>query len=494
MSRRKASGNTLAAFRRAHDPTHVVAEPATVFERSLPKDARRFIITAAQNATPVHRQFFGSLEFMARCTGAEILVIPLRYKNPTSQWSGSQRNAEWWAPEVRDYLWNARRALNRNVMVLGDLKIQPTASDPLQGADALSHAASGIVGHTKLQMRCVPTPSERMAKILTTTGACTVPNYTDSRAGRIGEFHHSLSAVLVELDGARFHLRHIHYSDAHAGCVDLTALFTPNGALAAPQPFALVMGDTHVDFIDPAVEKATFGKGGIVDTLRPQNLVWHDLLDGYSCNPHHVGNPISAVVKRQAGMDIVRAEVERAIGYVETHTPGDCNSIVVGSNHNDFLRRWILRTDWRSDPVNAAFYLETALAMVQDARLGPGGVEYPDPLAYWFRRANLPRVRVLGGDESLAYKGVELGMHGDRGPNGSRGSAKNLRRIGVKSIIGHSHSPAIEEGCYQVGTSTRLRLEYNVGPSSWLNAHCILHADGKRQIVTVVDGRWRATP
>ena len=74
-------------------------------------------------------------------------------------------------------------------------------------------------------------------------------------------------------------------------------------------------------------------------------------------------------------------------------------------------------------------------------------------------------------------------MHGDRGPNGARGSAKNLRRIGIKSVIGHSHSPQISEGCYQVGTSSRLKLEYNEGPSGWLNTHCVIHADGKRQFV-----------
>ena len=53
-------------------------------------------------------------------------------------------------------------------------------------------------------------------------------------------------------------------------------------------------------------------------------------------------------------------------------------------------------------------------------------------------------------------------MHGDKGPNGARGSIRNLRRIGIRSVIGHTHSPGIDEGCYQVGTSTRLRLEIQV--------------------------------
>jgi hypothetical protein len=485
-----ATGKGLDDFRAAHDPTHEIHEPRTVFERPLPKGAKRFIHVAAQNATPVHKDWWATLQTMAKALEAEILVIPLRYKNPTSHWSGSQQNAEHWDAPVRPYLWNVNRALNKNIMVLGDLKIQPTASDPLTGADALSHASSGIIGHTKLQMRCIPTPSHRMAKILTTTGACTVPNYTDSRAGRLGEFHHSLSAILVELDGSRFFLRQLHYDAKGNGCTDLGVRYTPTGVSKAAPPLALVMGDTHVDFIDPAVERATFGPGGIVPTLKPRHLIWHDLLDSYSCNPHHKGNPFNAIAKRAVGLDAVRAEVNRAIEFVRKRT-GTAVSVIVGSNHNDFLRRWIAANDWRTDPTNAEFYLETALAMVRGTRITPKGTEYPDPFTHWAERANVPGLRVLKEDESMILADVELGMHGHAGPNGARGSIKNVRRIGVKSIIGHGHSPGIDEGAYQVGTSTRLRLEYTHGPSSWLNAHCLLHEDGKRQIIVIVDGKWR---
>lgn len=488
------TGRDLTSFRELHDPEFEVAVPGS-FQRALNPKATRFIVTAAQNATPVHPQWWATLEAAARDLKAELLVIPLRYKNPTSQWSGSQRNAEHWCREVRPYLWNVRHKLNRNLMVLGDIKIQPTASSPLTGADALSHAASGIIGHTKVQLRSIPTPSQRMAKLLMTTGACTVENYTDSRSGRIGEFHHSLSAVIVELDGSRFHARHVHCSNDGGTAYDLDKVWTPNGVrsgiVAGHGVTALVMGDTHVRFIDPAVEAATFGKHGMVNTLRPRNLVWHDVLDSYSCNPHHVGNPFVAVAKANARMGNVQDEVNEAIEFIRRRTPKWGNSIVVGSNHDDMLRRWVIRNDWRNDPINAAFYLETALAMVRGTKMGKGGAEYPDPFRYWCDKAESVGVRVLGEDESLVLAGVELGMHGDRGPNGARGSAKNLRRIGVRSFIGHSHSPAIDEGCYQVGTSTRLRLEYNKGPSSWLNAHGILHRDGKRQIVVIVDGKWR---
>jgi hypothetical protein len=482
---------TLDDLDRQYNPAYEIQTPHTILCRELRPGCKRFIITAAQNGTPVHSAFWMSLKTAAEYYDAEILVIPLRYKNPTSHWSGSQRNVEWWAPEVTPFLWNQRHKLNKHLTLLADLKIQPTAETPLTGADAISHAASGIIGHTKVQLKCIATPSASMAKILTTTGACTVENYTDSRAGRIGAFHHSLSALVVELDGGKFFMRHIHFDSKTGGCIDLDTWFGPGGMKNAPRPLALVMGDTHVDSIDPKVKQITFGKNGIVEALQPKHLIWHDLLDSYSCNPHHKGNPFNVIAKRSKNADDVRAETTRAIEFIRQHTPKGVTSVVVGSNHNDFLRRWIVNGDWKNDPVNAEFYLETALAMVRDTRLTEKGTEYPDPFMYWAEKAKLPNTILLNDDESFELGGVELGMHGNLGPNGARGSRANLKRIGIRSIIGHSHTPGIDEGCYQAGTSTRLRLEYNKGPSSWLNAHVLLHADGKRQLLVLVDGRYR---
>lgn len=484
-------GKTLDDFRAKHDPSHQVLSPTTVFQRDIPKGTKRFIVTAAQNGTPVHEKWWAVIQSMARAMRAEILVIPIRYKNPTSQWTGSQQNAEHWAPEVRPYLWNVRKALGPNITVLGDIKIQPTASSPLTGADALSHASSGIIGHTKLELRSIPAPQSRMSKLLSTSGACTVPNYTDSRSGKVGEFHHSLCAALVELDGAKFYLRQLHYDAKTNSCTDLDIRYTAPSASRAPRALALIMGDTHVDYICPLVKEATFGRDGMIASLRPQYLVWHDILDAYSINGHHEGNPFNRVAKHFSGADNARAEVQRAIDFLAKHTPEDTQSVVVGSNHNDMLRRWIIKGDWKEDPANAEFYLETALAMVRGTKLTGKGTEYPDAFCHWLKLAKLPRVRVLESDEPFMLGGVALNMHGDEGPNGARGSIKNHRRLGVKTIIGHSHSPGIDEGCTQVGTSTRLRLEYNTGPSSWLNCHAILQADGKRQLIIIVDGQYK---
>ncbi len=129
--------------------------------------------------------------------------------------------------------------------------------------------------------------------------------------------------------------------------------------------------------------------------------------------------------------------------------------------------------------------------MLNNSKMTAAGVSYPDPFTLLIQRRNNERVVALCRDDSYRIAGIEVGMHGDIGPNGARGSRKNLRRVGVKSVIGHSHAPGIDEGCYQVGTSTLLRLEYNHGPSGWLNADCLILENGKRQIIIYIDGKYR---
>lgn len=480
--------------RRQNGKTFDAPDSDRTFRRKLREGTKVYVITAAQNATPIHSEFWACLQQVAQHRRAETLVVPIRYKNPTSRWTASQANEERWAVEVLPFLWNVRKVINENLVLLGDVKTQPTASDPLTGFDAISGAASAILAHTKMALRSIATPSNRMAKIVTTTGACTVPNFTDSKLGKIGAFHHSLAALIVEVQGKRFFLRQLHFDSKTVSVTDLDTRYHVDRIEKAPRPLALAQGDTHVDFTDPKVDRATHGKNGIVPTLRPRFLIWNDTLDAYTVNPHHGGNPFNSIAKMRSGRSSIEDETRRACQHVRKRTIEDIESVVVPANHCDMLRRWIISHDWKTNPVNAEFYLEAALEMVRGTKMTEAGTEYPSPFPMVFPRMvdNMKGIRLLKSDESFLLAGVELGLHGDRGPNGARGSIKNLRRIGIKSIIGHSHSPGIDEGAYQTGTSTYLRLEYNGGPSSWLNAHVLLNADGKRQLLIIVDGQWRA--
>lgn len=457
------------------------------FKRKL-SGVKKFIITAAQNATPIHDNFWACLQNYKKQTGAELVVIPIRYKNPTSRWSASQANDESWDPAVAPYLYNQRKKLNENVALMADIKTQPTAVKPLSGLESITGHMSGVFGHTKLQLTCIPTPQDMHPKILTTTGACTMKNYTDSKAGKKGEFHHSLAALVVEVRAKKFFMRHVIYDEKTGGFIDLGVAYHATGVEPAPRALALVFGDTHRAVMDKDVERATFAPGGMVEALDPEYLVFHDLHDGSSTNHHTKRDPFAQIAKRVNMLHMVKEEILQDVMWLARVCHGR-KGVVVPSNHDDFLARWLREQDWRADPENAEFYLETALHMVREIKSGNA---VPHPFTYWVDqfKANAP-IRCLERDESFMLGGVELSMHGDKGPNGMRGSRESLRRIGVKTIVGHSHSPGIEEGCYQAGTSTPLRLDYNEGPSSWLNAHVVLYGNGKRAILPIIDGEWK---
>jgi hypothetical protein len=491
----KNSG-TLSELRKLTNPFAEASQITIDFHRALPPNWRRAIVVAAQNATPVHPEFWQILRNKAKREKREIFVIPLRYKNPTSVWSGSQNNAEHWAKEVGPFLWSRRLDINKNLTLFADIPTQPTAAQPLSGFDAVSGAASAIYGHTKLASRIVPVPSGKMGKLLTTTGACTVENYTLAKLGKVSEFHHSLSALLLDVDGDKFHIRQFHYSKTHNSATDgvLGLVYYPNGKVGkAPPALALGCGDIHVDYIDPVVMEAT--KQLIID-VSPGAIVLPDLLDSYAVNPHHRDDPFIGAAKHDAGRSDIKLEVKRAINWTNqlAHDFPKSTLVVQASNHNDMLRRWLARDfNWRTDHENSEFGLETALHMRRHAKMTPKGAEYPDPLHYWFTKYGMQKnIRLLDLDESFAPGGIEHGLHGDIGANGAKGSAKSFAHMGDKSVTFHRHTDYIYEGNYGAGTKTRLRLEYNHGLNGWTNADVLTQWDSKRQIVRYIEGAYKA--
>lgn len=485
------------------DKTHVDKLHRKI--KSDARDVQRYVITSAQNATDVYQPFLDTLLGYCKHNRAQLLVLPYRYRNPTA-WSTPKQGDDWWADELTgwsrseekrtgpNYLYNVRNALNKNLLVMGDIKTQPTASNPLEGFETISGGMSAIFGHPKLEMATIPTPDHKLPKILMTTGSVTRPNYIPSKAGAKGKFHHTYAAVVVEIVGDMFFARRLVAHRTGSFC-DLN--YEYRGAEREEAPVkAIVMGDWHARFTDPGVKQATFdGPGSMVSVLKPETIVWHDFHDQDSRNHHDRDDPFLNVVKQRHRLDEVEREMDESFASVDAAWRPGIRFVFPYSNHpNEHLERWIRETDWRKDPQNASFYLRTALAMVDQARWTKNGAKTVDPMVHWAERKLkcFKDCVFLGPDDSFTVAGVELGMHGHLGPNGVRGSIRVFGKIGVRSMIGHGHGPGEKDGVMMVGTSSLLRMGYNKGPSNWLHAHGLLYRNGKRSLAIIVDGQWRA--
>jgi hypothetical protein len=102
-----------------------------------------------------------------------------------------------------------------------------------------------------------------------------------------------------------------------------------------------------------------------------------------------------------------------------------------------------------------------------------------------------PQTIFLNRGDSYLIKDIEHGYHSDKGTYGSRGSREQYSKLGVKTNIGHGHGTGISAGCYQSGTMSFLSLPYNRGaPSTWMNTHIMLYANGKRSLVNIIGGEF----
>ncbi len=456
----------------------------------MPSTARRrvksYLITHAQNATPVEPKFWASLQTYCKENGSELIVIPGRYKNPTSVWSAQQEHDEWWDLNTVKYLCRNRRRLCKNLQVFADISIQPTANRPLSGMEVYLAHQSGIFGHTKRALEVVPTGT-RTPRVMWTTSACTKPNYTSSKAGKRGDAHHVYGALVVEVDDdACYFVRHVTATKDGA-FTDLDKVYSSKGVKQAPRAASAVLGDWHAGLEDFEVLDAT---KELLHLIRPREVFLHDVLD-FSARNHH--NKSS------------RFRFEGVFGSVEEDVIGACDALklvdkwgretggwgtnVVRSNHDEFFERWLEEHKDSEDPYNAPYYHEIK---ARDLRSKVSSGEWLNLFESEARRHSVPAaVRFLRRNESFRILGVEHGFHGDKGPGGSRGTPNAYVRLGAKFSTGHTHVARICDGSFVAGVTAQLDHGYNLLPSAWVNAHTILHQDGKRQLIIIVKGRFR---
>lgn len=445
-----------------------------------------YIITSAQNNTGLDKKYWKGLNRLAAYYDAQIFVLKQRYYNPTNPDQGKEA---WWPKEVLPFMLENELHLPYGVRIMGNVCITATAVNPLTGFESVTQGDSAIFGHSQIQQKTVATPQNKLPKILTSTGSTSLKNYSNKPTGIKGDFHHSLGAVIVELDHD-LQIAHIRVvtGDENSEFYDLNLHVTHRRVKVIKSLPALVTGDEHHKFMSDEVAQATYiHSDSIVQVCRPKYGVRHDIVDSYTISHHHRQNPSIRYAKAVNDDDSLEDEMWISVNFLKDTTPDFMTNVIVPSNHHNHIKRWLEETEWRHDMVNAKIYHEMWVAWLKAID------EAKDfhPFNWWMKQHDTTNTLWLTNDYPFIVEGIYLGYHGDRGPNGARGSIKNMSKIGAKTVIGHTHSPGIEKGCYQVGTSTWLSLEYTSGPSSWHNTHCLVHPNGKRQLVNIVDGEWR---
>ena len=450
------------------------------------KSKKRIVVTTAQNNSEVDVDFLSTLVNYCSVNDAALVIIPIRYKKNSDDVFSYQKN-------IIPYLVDNKIVFPENKLcICADLKLLSTAVNPLSGLDAFSKGNSLVVGHAQVQLRTLPRGTDRKyPPIITTTGAVTKKNYSNTKAGIQAEFNHSMSAVLIELcDDSEIFVRHLNYDENRKGFYDLNYWYDAFVYSKIDRVDALITGDSHVRYHDPEVYKATYGVGGLMVTLYPKYWCVHDACDFNSRSHHSIKNPFSNYLKRKLETDSVIDELKEVCDFIVSNKPIGTKAMIVGSNHDIHLDKWLRETDIRTDPVNAKVfhYLWYIMCEYMDEH---GSI--PPALKAFFETyaGKTDAVEFLEESDSFKLHGIELAIHGANGISGSRGSINQYSRLPDKTVTGHSHAPCVQKGSYSVGTSSVFNMDYVKSASAWDHAHCIIHPNGKRQLVFIRNGKFR---
>lgn len=460
-------------------------------------DNKRFIVTSAQNNTYVHRKFLQSLETMAKEVDAKILVGTFSYNKSGFQ-NLEKGDGEWYDPLIEDYIFDEPAILANGLIWCGELNILPTATNPLSGFQSYTRSSSGIIPHVKVQMESIPTHKSQETRFLYTTGAVTRRNYIQKKAGQKASFHHIFGALLVEVDPKTgdWFVRQLIADDNTGEFYDLDKLYTPTGVVENQRVEAINWGDIHIEKIDEVVAAASFfNENSMLNVLKPKFQFFHDSIDFEARNHHNIKDPYFRFRMYKENREEVKQNIAQLIEFLKRTERENTLSVIVESNHDLALKRWLKESDYKTDPANAIFYLECQLEIYKQMEKGVHDFH----LLEWLvkKELNSSNIKFLKTDDSFKIcnedgNGIECGSHGHLGNNGARGSINSYTKLEARYNIGHSHSAAIKDGVYVAGVCADIeKMDYAKGASGWSHSHIITYPNSRRAIVTIKRGNWR---
>lgn len=471
--------------------------------RKVNAEARRsrvVLLTAAQDETPLHEPFLANLLAYAKARKADLMVGGFTYQKGLFEDHSVKSGV--YAPQVMGFLRPVETLLAPGVVWAGQANILPTAANPLAGWQTHGGHASIILPHAKIAMESVPVMPGSAPKIALSTGVCTQPNYVKRNAGMKAEWHHTIGFAIVEIAAnGGYYLRTVS-ADSDGSFRDLDWRVSGGRVRSGNRVEAITWGDIHHEKIDPAMSAMGWGidpaarkvvRKSILDTLRPKEQHFHDLIDFSARNHHNRMDPVFMAAMHAARAESVEAEMIAAGRWLKAASRPWCRSVVIDSNHNAALGKWLRSKDGQADPANSQYWHRLNARWHEAARAGDRQF---DPFEFALRQAapGAEFTFIREGQSHLVCAEtdpIECGLHGHTGTSGARGSLASFARMAPRTNTAHGHAPGIREGAYRAGTNTLLDLGYNLGPTTWAHADIVTHETGKRQIIIKNEKGWR---
>jgi hypothetical protein len=495
------------------------------------KDKGVYIITSHQNNTDFNKKFLDNLLALKRHLKAELLVLPTFYETRIAQRKKRKVNLKpeelralaktmskekykamterlagpSWSEELNPYYVTEPTLLTDNIEICAGIHINATAEKPLSGFHGVTGERSSIVAHPKISWEYVPTPPGQFPKLMMTTGSVSNKNYTISKAGAKGAYYHKTSALVIYTDGDAFYPFLVEADNA--GSFYHLEYFYENGErfhLHDEDKYGLVLGDLHCEVMNEGVFQATWGdKNSLCKILPIETQVLHDVVDFNIEHSHHNKNDlIYRYALKKTKIASAFSSIKKTGDKLEEiidNSPHTKEFRVISSNHHDHLYRFLNETPLKniSHYKDMFMYVDILKDIFATKNIiGKGGVLNIDnvlkiALSRVMDKKHMDKLSWVGRNCKSRLFGIDVSQHGDRGPNGARGSIMAFSKTSVPNTIGHSHTPGIHGDTYQGGHCAENQMNYNPGYSSNAHVHVLTYPNGKRTPISIVNKKWR---
>lgn len=449
-------------------------------------EKKRFLITTAVAEAEAHQGFLNAMNVYSETNDAQVVIMPCEsitnsFENRTATFD-KVFSAEKYMFVTED------TPLNDNIS-LCSIQVSAKQIKPITGMLRIgSREGSYVFASPKQFLEYIPSGNSRDKNYsIMTPGACTLPKYytekfVSKRLSYIADYDHTMGAIIVELDGKNhFHFRQIQ-ADQDGSFIDLGKMYHHDGKITQVET-NIVFGDLHGIHHDPKAVNAML-KFVKSSKLKIGSVYLHDIFDGYSISHHikDIAEKQTRSINNKNKLSDELVETFNLVKHIESSTKPS-KVVVVKSNHDEFLTRYLSSGRYVEDPENHYLSLKIATAQFEGEDVIKRGFESVGktvPNSWEF----------LGRGDTSEIGGVECGSHGDLGLNGARASLNSLEKVYGDCVIGHNHSAAIQRGVFRVGTMTLLDMGYNRGPSSWTQTNCLVYGNGQRQLVNFINGKY----
>lgn len=463
-------------------------------------EGTRFVVTCGQNNTDVNTAFFDTLTKYAHYNDARLIVCPTLYnKNAYRQPDEIDAEGVHFDPAIVPFMIDHSVMLGGKVFLAAGSNVSPTCRNPLGGYENISQADNVIIPACQIALKVLPALKPNKSRRMFSTGAVTLRNMLNRKAGDTAL--HQNGALIVEIENDKINIRQIELVPGAAGFYDQGVFFPLNGDILVSgcSPAAVQLGDIHAEHLDSETRDKVLE---FLVAYQPQRVICHDILDFKSRNHHNRGNGSFRFATDLKQSSIVQ-DINKVVSIIDAIAE-HCEKVeIIESNHDQALQSYLEAVMANKEPfdsINAEFTYSAIVAMLQTAREGGRW----NALAWacntfaihdsfgkslkgltYFKRVNFNLA-----SSSVLIENVE-NTHGHVGTSGARGNPAGYSRLGHPVNTGHTHSPNIIGLCYTAGVcSTSLSMGYNdVGASSWAMAHvvtwpaCAGQSHGQRQVI-----------